>query len=151
MAKKSANVVKAAKVTAAAVQKRRAVTHKKAQQTTSVKKPKTLHAKVLKKIVRKRGVAKGHAHISAAKAAIRGKFRVVKAKKANRKVGVKKNTKLASHAKKTLSKVQLKKVAAPKKLAMKKTAVKKSSKAAVVKKAIQKKYKTIKVTKKGKH
>jgi len=96
--------------------------------------------------VRKRGVAKGAAHISAAKAAIRGKFRVVKAKKANKKVAIKKNTKLASHAKKTLSKVQLKKVAAPEKLAMKK-----SSKAADVKSAIQKKYKTIKVTKKGKH
>jgi adenylate kinase len=151
MAKKSAAVVKAAKVSAAAVQKRRAVTHKKATGTAAAKKNKTLHAKVLKKIVRKRGVAKGPAHISAAKAAIRDKFRVVKAKKSSKKAGAKKApAKLASH-KKTLSKVQLKKVAAPKKMAVKKTAVKKSSKAANVKKAIQKKFKTIKVTKKGKH
>lgn len=150
MAKKSATVVKAEKVSAAAVQKRRAVNHKKAMQTVSNKKSKTLHAKVLKKIVRKRGVAKGPAHISAAKAAIRDRFRVVKAKKTNKKVVAKKATKLASH-KKTLSKVQLKKVSASKKKLVKKTAVKKSAKAADVKKAIQKKYKTIKVTKKNKH
>lgn len=151
MAMKSAAVVKAAKVSAVAVQKRRAVNHKKAMQTVSNKKSKTLHAKVLKKIVRKRGVSKGPAHISAAKAAIRDRFRVVKAKKTtNKKVVAKKAIKLASH-KKTLSKVQKKKVTASKKKLVKKSVVKKSAKAADVKKAIQKKYKTIKVTKKNKH
>ena len=109
MAKQSAEVVKAAKVTAAAVQKRRAETHKKAMETTSAK-SKTLHAKVIKKIARKRGVASGAEHISAAKAAIRDKFRIVKAKKSGKKVAEKKE---AVAPKRILSKVQLKKVAAP--------------------------------------
>ena len=150
MAKKSAEVVAAAKKTAAAVRKINA--HKKQQHAKHGKKPKTLHAKVVKKIVRKRGVAKGSEHISAAKAAIRDKFRVVKAKKHNKKGAAKKPVKLASH-KKTLSKVQLKKVgaAAAKAKVVKKKAVVKRSKASSIKRAIQKKYKTIKVTKKGKH
>ena len=54
------------------------------------KSPKTVHAKVVKKIARKRGVPKGSAHQEAARAAIKDKFATVKPKNAKSVKAIKK-------------------------------------------------------------
>lgn len=103
MAEKSAEVVAAAKKTVAAVKKLKE--QKKEKDKAQHKPSKTLHAKVVKKIVRKRGVAKGPEHIKAAKAAIHDRFRVVKAKKKDADKKKKESEKKVKEEKKKIDKL----------------------------------------------
>ena len=156
----SQRVAKAARITAQAVAKRRALA-KKVHASRAGKK--TLHAKVIKRIYRKRGVAKGKDHVTAARKAIHKKFRTVKAKKINKKL-LKRKVQKKSPARKlaanrnAMQKKRLavrkvgakphKKIEKKKRVVVKKNAPR-DSKIDNIKRAISKKYKTIKVTKRA--